>query len=297
MAGARESPYALEVMPISDPAPGRVVELPGRGVTFVRERSGPAGAPTVLLLHGLSATALVNWFPAFGPLSRHFRVVALDHRGHGRGIRVARRFRLADCADDAVALADVLGIERFVAVGYSMGGPIASLATHRHPDRIAGIVLCATARNFARRGPQRRARVLAPVLSLASRAVPGAVWRASLRAMLIGRISDPELRALVDSDLKGTQPRAVLEAAGALNRFSSRTWIGELGVTAAVVVTERDSLVPPRRQHALAASIPGASVHSVDGDHSACVTRADLFVPALIEACQAVIERVRLPAT
>lgn len=278
-------------MALHDPAPGRVVELPGRGTTFLREVEGPPGAPTVMLLHGLSATALLNWFPAFRPLARHFRVIALDHRGHGRGIRTGGRFRLADCADDAVALADVLGIKRFIAVGYSMGGPIASLAAHRHPTRVSGIVLCATARNFARRGPQRRARLLAPVLSVASRAVPGVVWRASLRAMLIGRIQDPELRAIVDRDLEGTHAGAVLEAAGALNRFSSQAWIGELGMPAAVIVTERDSLVPPRRQHKLAASIPGATVHPIDGDHSACVTRADLFVPALIEACQSVLER------
>jgi pimeloyl-ACP methyl ester carboxylesterase len=278
-------------MAIPDPAPGRVIELPGRGETFVRERGGPPGAPTVLLLHGLAATALLNWFPAFGPLSRHFRVVALDHRGHGRGIHTSERFRLADCADDAVALADVLGIERFVAVGYSMGGPIASLLAHRHAERVAGIVLCATARNFTGRGPQRRARVLAPVLSVASRAVPGAMWRASLRAMMIGRIQNAELRAVIDADLRGTQPRAVLEAAGSLGRYSSQEWIGQLGLPAAVIVMERDELVAPERQHKLAASIPGATVHLVDGDHSACVARADLFVPALIDACQSVLAR------
>ncbi len=257
----------------------------------MRERAGPVGAPTVLLLHGLSATALLNWFPTFEPLSRHFRVVALDHRGHGRGIRATERFRLADCADDAVALADVLGIDRFIAVGYSMGGPIASLAAHRHPERIAGLVLCATARKFANRGPQRRARLLAPLLSVASRAVPGGMWRASLRAMLIGQISDPELRAVIDADLEGTQPRAVLDAAAALGRFSSEAWIGELGIPAAVVVTEQDTLVPPRRQHRLAASIPGATIHSIEGDHSSCVTRADLFVPALVAACRSVVGR------
>src|SRR5882724_7638081 len=100
---------------------GRRVELPGRGTTFFREVAGPPGAPTVLLLHGLIASGGLNWFQAFGPLGKHFRVVAIDHRGHGRGMRSWRRFRLADCADDAAALLDVLGIEHAIAVGYSMG--------------------------------------------------------------------------------------------------------------------------------------------------------------------------------
>ncbi|HEY5695927.1 MAG TPA: alpha/beta fold hydrolase, partial [Acidimicrobiales bacterium] len=86
----------------------------------------------------------MNWFPAYDALAEHCRVVALDHRGHGQGIRTARRFRLADCADDAVALADVLGIDRFIPVGYSMGGLIAQLTWHRHPDRVGGLVLGAT---------------------------------------------------------------------------------------------------------------------------------------------------------
>jgi len=87
---------------------GGPIELAGRGTTFHRDLPAAAGeqAPTVLLLHGWTATADLNWFPAYEPLARHVRVVALDHRGHGRGIRSHRRFRLADCADDAVALDD-----------------------------------------------------------------------------------------------------------------------------------------------------------------------------------------------
>ena len=75
--------------------PGRAVDLPGRGTTFIREVAGPPGAPTIALLHGLSATGGLNWVWAFAPLGRRYHVIAIDHRGHGRGIRT-RRFRLAD---------------------------------------------------------------------------------------------------------------------------------------------------------------------------------------------------------
>ena len=83
--------------------PGRRVELPGRGTTFVREIAGPSGAPTLVLLHGWMTTADLNWCTSYGALGRHFRVLALDHRGHGQGIR-SRRFRLEDCADDSRCL-------------------------------------------------------------------------------------------------------------------------------------------------------------------------------------------------
>ena len=124
--------------------PGRVVELPGRGSTFIRE-AGSSAAPALVLLHGLTASADLNWFTAYNQLARRYRVIALDQRGHGRGIRLrGRPFRLEDCADDVAALADALEIERFVPVGYSMGGAVAQLVVKRHPARANGLVLCAT---------------------------------------------------------------------------------------------------------------------------------------------------------
>src|SRR4051812_28284526 len=101
---------------------GRRIQLPGRGTTFVREVEGPPNAPVVLLLHGWIASGGLNWFTCFELLSRYFRVLAPDMRGHGRGIRARRRFRLADCADDAAALLEHLDIDNALVVGYSLGG-------------------------------------------------------------------------------------------------------------------------------------------------------------------------------
>ena len=97
----------------------------------------------------------------------------------------------------------------------------------------------------------------------------------------------------IASELRGNDPAAVLEAGGSLGRFSSHRWIGDVDGPAAVVVTELDGLVRPSRQRALAAAIPGASVHPVAADHGACVARPDLFVPALLDACVSVTARVR----
>lgn len=271
----------------------RSVELPGRGPVWVRDIPGPdAGAPAVLLLHGLGATARLNWGPSFRPLSRHFRVVALDHRGHGRGL-ATRRFRLKDCADDAVHAAEALGIEHVIAVGYSMGGPIASLAWSRHRERVAGLVLCATSRHFASRRMAVAARLLVPWAVLGAHLVPGFAHRHLLERML-ARIEHPELRDKVTQEFSGHRPATVIQAAGAVGGFSSHDWIGSVDVPTAVVVTTRDTLVPPSRQRKLATSIPGASLYEVAADHDACVARADRFVPTLVEACLDVARRAGL---
>ena len=142
---------------------GRHVDLPGRGKVYVREAQGPKRAPTLVLLHGLGATAALNWDAGIPRLAERFHVLAPDHRGHGRGIRCGGRFRLEDCADDVAALVRQECDGPVLVAGYSMGGPIAQLLCRDHPDLVAGLVLCATARDF-RGSPVERVRfgLLAP---------------------------------------------------------------------------------------------------------------------------------------
>ena len=155
-----------------DLPPGHLVTLRGRAPVWVHVAEGPPGAPVLMLLHGLGASAALNWFTAFEPLSKDFRVVAPDHRGHGRTPSGVESFTLGDCADDAFAVADALGVDRLIAVGYSMGGPIAQLMWRRQPNRVDGLVLAATSRDFGGRVRDRILFQLLPLVVAASR-VPG----------------------------------------------------------------------------------------------------------------------------
>src|SRR3954454_6854090 len=126
--------------------PARTVHVPGRGEVFLRD-SGGDGTP-VLLLHGWTASADLNWYAQYAPLvDAGFRVLAIDHRGHGRGMRALSDFRLEDCADDAVGALRTLDTGPAILAGYSMGGPISLLAARRHPEQVQALVLCATASN------------------------------------------------------------------------------------------------------------------------------------------------------
>src|SRR5205823_12111170 len=79
--------------------------------------------------------------PVYAQLASSYRVIALDQRGHGRGMRSTEPFSLEDCADDAAALLDQLGVRDVIAVGYSMGGPVALLLARRHPGRVKALAL------------------------------------------------------------------------------------------------------------------------------------------------------------
>jgi 3-oxoadipate enol-lactonase len=268
----------------------RLVELPGRGVTRVWECAGPPGAPALMLIHGVTVTAELNWGQVLTPLSRQFRVAAMDLRGHGDGIPAGRRFRLEDCADDVAALAEALGIGRFIAVGYSMGGMIAQLVGRRHTPVVSGLVLCATARNVLGSPAERLAALALP-------SAAAAIWwnpllhpaSAELLGLtLLGPVDDPATAAWARAQLRRTPLSTALSAVQAACEFTSHSWISQIDVPAAVVVTTRDRIVPAGRQRKLAAAIPGASIHEVDAGHAVCITAPQVFAQVLLQACWSV---------
>src|SRR4051812_47686178 len=110
----------------------RTVLTPG-GPMAVRDVAGPPSAPAVVLLHGLGATADLNWSTSLAALSRWFRVVAPDLPGHGRTPRPAPRFTLEAAADDVAEVMRGLSLGPSIVVGYSMGGAIAPLVWKQHP--------------------------------------------------------------------------------------------------------------------------------------------------------------------
>jgi 3-oxoadipate enol-lactonase len=266
------------------------LELPGRGTTFVRRLAGPEGAPTLVLLHGWTATADLNWFTAYEALGKRYQVVAIDHRGHGRGIRSKKLFRLEDCADDAIAACDALGIDQIIPVGYSMGGPVAQLMWKRHSDRVSGLVLCATSGYFVTSREERLSFMGLSGLAAVARLTPLQARRWLTAQLYLQRKTEQwEPWAIDEASMHDW--RAVLEAGRAIGSFSSRSWISEVDVPTSVVITMRDRVVPVRRQVRLFESIKGAEAFRVDGDHDAVVANADRFVPTLLRAAHSVVER------
>ncbi len=275
-----------------DLPPGAAMVLPGRGTTFVRLLDGPIGAPTVVLLHGWTATADVNWVTCYRPLAEQFRVVAIDHRGHGRGIRSRKKFRLEDCADDAVAVCDVLGIDQFIPVGYSMGGPVAQLIWQRHRQRTAGLVMCATSAYFSTSREERLSFLGISGLAAVARLTPLQARQWLTEQFYLQRKAD-QWEPWAIEQAASHDWRMVLEAGRAIGNFSSREWIGDIDVPTSTLITMRDRIVPVRRQVRLFEAIPDAEAFRVDGDHDAVVANAKQFVPTLLRACRSVVERSR----
>ncbi len=268
---------------------GRRIELPDRGTTFVRQIAGPPGAPTLLLLHGWVASAGLNWFQAFEPLSAHFNVVAPDLRGHARGLRTPKIFRLADCADDCAATLVELDSGPVIAVGYSMGGPVAQLMWRRHRDLVDGLVLCATSAGFV---PHRLMRNAYQAAMLGATAMARLAWPSRLLPPVpMVSMHPATMPAWAAAEMRRHDWRMIIEAGHSISTYSAHRWIGEVDVPTAIVCTTEDRGVSPSLQLATAEAIRGATVHSVADGHLACANAR--FVDPLLEACLDVAGRTR----
>jgi 3-oxoadipate enol-lactonase len=262
--------------------PARTLIAPGRGELFLRDSGGEG--PSVILLHGWMADADLNWCGAYDDLAgAGYRVLAIDHRGHGRGLRQLGDFRLADCAADAAAALRLLGAAPALAVGYSMGGAIAQLMVRDHPGVVSGLVLSGTAQHWQDPRTRRAFKALG-VFGLMLSVAPRATWTAGFRR--VGMRDSPET-AWALSEMMRHSARDIVEAGRELGRFDSRPWLRPLPVPTAVVLTTRDELVSPRKQRALAAALE-APVFEAPISHLEITTAGAVYNPVLLRALSAV---------
>jgi len=102
------------------------------------------GDPALVFLHYWGGSRR-SWSEVIGPLSKHFRCVAVDLRGWGKSDHEATDYNLHAQAGDVEAVIEELNLMEFVLIGHSMGGKIAQILAGRQPQGLRGVVLVAPA--------------------------------------------------------------------------------------------------------------------------------------------------------
>jgi 3-oxoadipate enol-lactonase len=117
-------------------------EVNGHELFYERHGSGEP----LLLIQGMTGNHLHWGDPFRSGIEPHFEAIIYDNRGIGRSAATTDAFSIADLADDAARLLDLLDIERAHVMGVSMGGMAAQELSLRHPERVRTLVLgCTTA--------------------------------------------------------------------------------------------------------------------------------------------------------
>ena len=115
-------------------------------MTLSWRSDGADDAPALVLLNSVGSTTEM-WTPVVGALAEQFRVIRIDHRGHGDSppSPPGTPCTLADLGADVLAVLDELGLERVHLAGLSLGGMTGMWLAIHHPDRISRLALLCTA--------------------------------------------------------------------------------------------------------------------------------------------------------
>jgi pimeloyl-ACP methyl ester carboxylesterase len=281
-SAAGEVPFVL---------PGKIVDLPGRGEIFVRhhQHSNP-NAPTLLLLHGWTASCDSQFFAAYEELSQHFSIIGVDHRGHGRGLRPSVPVTLEDCADDAAAAAKELGATSVITVGYSMGGPISLLTAQRHPAFVSGMVLQATALEWSgTRKEKNKMRFIGPMAHIVGRP---RILRFFFNRTLPRGHENRRYVSWMIAENRRNDPWMTAQAGKAIATFDARGFAPVLNKPASFVFTLRDTVVLPHKQQALATAV-NAQIIEIDGDHMAPIVMPREFAVVTRQAVDLVVAAIQ----
>jgi len=217
---------------------------------------GPADAPAVMMLHSLGTTLHV-WDPQVAELSRRWRVLRPDLRGHGLTEVTPGPYDVQTLARDALALAAALGITSMHVAGLSIGGRIAMEIAALAPSVVTSLALCDTALAF----------------------LPPALWRQradavrtagmeSIADAVMGRWvrdqTSPSSRGLRQMLLR-TAPEGYAGSAQALQNATPDSVAGRIGCPALVVVGDADQSTPPSAAEAIKAAIPDSTLAIIAG--------------------------------
>jgi pimeloyl-ACP methyl ester carboxylesterase len=180
-------------------------------------QDGPLDAPALLLVHGLVGST-AWWEPVVPTLSRNFRVIRVDLRGHGRSPSPRHGYDTATHARSVAAAVDRLGLSRVSVVGHSTGGYVATALAEQRRDMVVAVTVIDT-------GPSPKAIIPQGLLSqLALLPVPGRLlWRLQSEATICKLLRAGAFFREVDI------PRDIVESIqGMTHRAFARTARGSL---------------------------------------------------------------------
>ena len=294
---------AVEAMP-----PGRAMSVRSKdGIRLHAEVFGPEDGYPIVLAHGITCAIRV-WAYQIADLANDYRVIAYDHRGHGRSAVPSRRraYSLDHLAGDldSVLEATLAPGERAVIAGHSMGGIAIASWADRYPDRVPqradAVALINTTTGDLLRNVQLlpvpppladvRVRAAGTLLKTFGAApLLRAVDRPSRRfvsTIAVGRDADPAIAEFIYELFTSTPPagrggwaRTLVDSLG-----PEHIGLNNLTVPTLVIGSAKDRLLPMVSSRHIARMAPNlASFVELSGGHCAIVERPDEVNETLVD--------------
>ncbi|WP_272007460.1 alpha/beta fold hydrolase [Roseovarius sp. ZX-A-9] len=228
------------------------------------DRSGPKGAPAVVLIHGLGLCRQV-WQWQQPALAERYDVITYDLAGHGDSAPPATEPSLTLFSDQLAGVMDACDIKRAAIVGFSLGGMIARRFAQDHPDRAAALVILHSPHQ---RTKEAQAAILARV-EQARLHGPAATVEAALERWFTERFrrDNPDMMDLVRRWVQANDiaiyHRNYRVLADGIDEITAPQ--PPISAPTLVVTGEEDHGNGPEMTQAIAAEIAGAETHILRG--------------------------------
>ncbi len=240
----------------------------------------------VIFIHGFPLNRSM-WEPQLEALSKSYRVVSYDVRGHGQSDVGDGQYSLEFFVDDLILGMDHLKIESAVLCGLSMGGYIALRAVERHADRFKGLVLCDTKSEADSDEVKiKRAAAVHTVKKEGVKSFANGFVKTVLTEKTFKTKPD-----LVESVLKMIQGNSPLGISGALLAMAARTdttaALASMTLPTLLLVGKEDQLTPPSVSEAMMKRMPHAAISVIpEAAHLSNLENPAVFNERLLEFLQ-----------
>lgn len=243
-----------------------LIQIPSGTVHY---RSAGDGPTPILFLHGFCQSSRF-WAPTLARLAAGFSGYAPDLMGFGDSAKPDHACSVPGYADDAVAFADALGLDRFVLAGNSMGGVVCQSLATRHPGRLLKLVLVSTGASV----PDPPA-----ALAKADRMDRRDLDRAFFEAAVSGFFADPPAGTddLVADAMKASR-RAMVDSTRSSASLNLLDQLGAIAVPTLIVQGREDAGRTPEAGRQMRARIPGSRLYVIPGaGHTPMLERPEAF--------------------
>jgi 3-oxoadipate enol-lactonase len=255
------------------------MQAKANGISINYQVDGPEGAPWLVFSNSLAAN-FGMWDAQAASLSKSYRVLRYDQRGHGKTEVPAGRYTFETLIADAVGLMDALGIKRAHFAGLSMGGATALGLAQTHPDRLDRVIVCdSPCQSTPQSAQQWEERI----------AVAKEKGMEALVEPTIARWFPPEIVAAnppyldrVRGMIRATPSNGFIGCAAALADHDYASKAASVKHPVLFLVGEKDAPVPAMRK--LNAAVPGSQYVELAGaGHISNMDRPDDFTRAIAD--------------
>ncbi|MCO1656875.1 3-oxoadipate enol-lactonase [Pseudonocardia humida] len=238
---------------------------------------GPRDAPAIVLSGSLGST-LQMWRPQVAALTERFRVVRVDHRGHGGSPVPAGPYTIGELAGDVLALLDELGLDRVAWCGLSMGGMIGMYLGSEAPHRLSSLTLCCTSSYFPDKTVWRDR--IAAVRDAGTAPIAAGVASRWFTPEWAER--NPDAVAEATDMIAGTPDDGYLACCQAIEAWDHRDRLPSITLPTLVIAGDADPSTPvDPHARTIADAIPGARLEVLHAAHLATIERAAEATPLI----------------